>query len=120
MAVVALLTADLMQSSQVAGAALRAAVQLRVFSSADALWAALSEAPSGEDSVRLVIVDLALPGLDIRGLLSRLEALPSGKPRTLAFGPHVHADRLAAAREAGCDQVVSRGQFHAQMEQLLS
>ena len=120
MAFVALLTADLMQSSQVAGAAQRAAAQLRVFSSADALCAALAEAPSAEEAARLVIVDLAAPGLDVRSLLSQLDALPMGKPPTLAFGPHVHTERLNAAREAGCDQVISRGQFQAQMDMLLS
>jgi DNA-binding response OmpR family regulator len=117
---VALLTADLLQSSQVAGAARLANARLRVFSSADALCAALSEAALPEEGARLVIVDLALPGLDIRALVERLQTLAAGKPRMLAFGPHVHTERLAAAREAGCDQVISRGQFHSQMDELLA
>ena len=105
---VALLTADLMQMSQVAGAAQRVSAQLRVFPSVDALCAALSEATAPEEAARLVVVDLTLPGVDIRDLIARLQTLPAGKPRTLAFGSHVHTERLAAAREAGCDQVVSR------------
>ena len=117
---IALLSADLMQGSQIAGAAQRVGAVLRTFSSADSLFNAISPANSGDDSPRLVIVDLAVPGLDVRALLARLETLPAGKPRTLAFGPHVHAERLAAAREAGCDQVISRGQFHAQMDELLA
>jgi len=110
-----LLTADLMQSSQIAGAASRIGKPLRVFRSPDALWAALEAEPAG-----LVIVDLALPALDIPGLIAHLRALPNGAPRTLAYGSHVHTERLATARDAGCDQVVSRGQFHAQMDQLLA
>jgi hypothetical protein len=117
---IALLSADLMQGSQIAGAAQRVSARLRSFSTVDSLCAALAEIPSPEEVARLVIVDLSLPGLDVPALMARFETLPAGKPRTLAFGPHVHADRLAAAREAGCDQVVSRGQFHAQMEELLA
>jgi DNA-binding response OmpR family regulator len=112
---VALVTADLMQSSQIGGAATRIGEQLRVFGSAHALCAALAAEPA-----RLVVVDLALPGLDVSALIAQLRALPGGAPRTLAYGSHVHVERLAAARDAGCDQVVSRGQFHAQMDQLLS
>lgn len=111
---VALLTTDLMQSSQVSGAAQRVGTQLRVFSAADALCSALAAEPA-----RLVVIDLSLPGLDVPALMARLQQLPAGPPRTLAFGPHVHRDRLAQAREAGCQQVVSRGQFHAEMDGLL-
>lgn len=111
---IALLCADLMQSSQVSGAAQRVGTPLRVFSSADALLAGLAAEPA-----RLVIVDLALPGLDPARLCSALQELPAGMPRTLAFGAHVHRERLEQAREAGCDLVVSRGEFHARMDALL-
>jgi len=112
---VALLTADLMLGSQVVGAAARVGEQLRAFATIDQLCEALAAAPAS-----LVIVDLSLPGLDVSGLISRLHVLPHGSPRTLAFGSHVHVDRLAAARTAGCDRVVSRGQFHAQVDEFLA
>jgi hypothetical protein len=38
----------------------------------------------------------------------------------LAYGPHVHEDRLAAARAAGCDAVVSRGQLDREADSLLA
>jgi hypothetical protein len=40
-------------------------------------------------------------------------------PRVVAFGPHVHVDKLAAARAAGCE-VMSRGQFLTQIGDVLS
>jgi hypothetical protein len=43
----------------------------------------------------------------------------SAATRVIAFGPHVHEDRLAAARAAGCDSVLSRGQFFSQAENVL-
>jgi CheY-like chemotaxis protein len=110
----AILTADLMLSSQVAGAAARTRQPLRTFSSTEPCCTALAEEP-----VELLLIDLALPALDVTALIQRLRELPGGAPRTLAFGSHVHHGRLAAAREAGCDEVLSRGQFHAQMDQLL-
>lgn len=38
----------------------------------------------------------------------------------VAFGPHVHVESLQAAREAGCDQVLTRGQFHQQVMNLVA
>lgn len=111
---IALLSADLMHSSQVSGAAQRVGTPLRAFSSAGALLASV-----GAEPVDLVIIDLALPGLEIGALLAALQKLPAGAPRTLAFGAHVHRERLDRARESGCDQVVSRGEFHARMDELV-
>jgi len=37
----------------------------------------------------------------------------------VAFGPHVHEERLAAAREAGCDEVLSRGEFFARVNAIV-
>ena len=51
--------------------------------------------------------------------LNRLKASEGSGTRVVAFGPHVHEQRLAAARDAGCDLVVSRGQFFSQLETIL-
>jgi hypothetical protein len=40
--------------------------------------------------------------------------------RVVAFGPHVHEERLAAARNAGCDEVVSRGEFFARLDAIVT
>ncbi len=110
-----LLTADLACSSKAAGAAARAGVELGVAMS----LAALMEKASGRKA-DVVILDLTAPGLNIASVVEQLRALPSPPGAVIAFGPHVHEDKLAAAAEAGCDLVISRGQFHAQLEQLLS
>ena len=43
----------------------------------------------------------------------------AGATRLVAFGPHVHKAKLAAAAAAGFGLVLSRGQFYAQMDELL-
>ena len=40
-------------------------------------------------------------------------------PRIVAFGPHVREDLLAAAREAGADEVLPRSSFVARLPELL-
>ena len=65
----------------------------------------------GDSSVIGVVIDLETPGLDIAALMSGLPAVD--KPRVVAFGPHVHERLLNAARDAGCDAVLTRGQITA-------
>ncbi len=110
---VALLCNDLMSVSQVSGAAARAAERLATFASASALLAAARTA-----APRLAIVDLATPGLDLAVLVDELRSVG---PQTaiVAFGAHVQAEQLAAARRAGCDRVVTRGQFFGQLDEAL-
>ncbi len=40
-------------------------------------------------------------------------------PRIVAFGPHVREDLLAAAREAGADEVLTRSAFVRRLPALL-
>ena len=109
------LVSDLMMQSQVSGAAERAGVSLVIVSSADALWAKATVTPPD-----LVVVDLSHPGLEPAALMQRLQPLLATGARTVAFGPHVHKARLEAAAAAGFTAVLSRGQFHANMEHLLA
>lgn len=109
---IVLASGDLMVSSAAGGAAARTGVALQTVLAADELpTRCLALSPAA------VILDLSLPGLDLGALLPRLRAL-AGAPRVLAFGPHVHETRLASARAAGCDLVLTRGQFHARMDEL--
>lgn len=108
------LISDLMTQSQASAAAQRAGVTLRtVYSTADFL----TEAQQGGH--KLLIVDLSHPGLNIGELVEELKKSLGEQGAVLAFGPHVHRDRLEAAQAAGCQWVLSRGQFHAQTEQIL-
>lgn len=97
----------------------------RVRASAQAAGRTLDAAGSGAMALeriaagayRLVLVDLETPGLRIDELIAARPAEKS--PAVIAYGPHVHEARLDAARQAGCDQVLTRGQFDASLPQLL-
>jgi CheY-like chemotaxis protein len=111
---VVLLTGDLACSAQASAAASRVGVQLQVVMDASRLAARCAEA-----APQLVILDLNTAALDCQAALDQLRTLPH-LPRTVAFGPHVHAARLEAARQAGCDEVLSRGEFYARLDELIS
>lgn len=113
-----LLSNDLMLVSQVSGAAARGGGSLRTAANAEQLLAQLASSPAP-----LVILDLATPGLAIDQLVADVKAIQAGAGEALkliAFAPHVHEARLAAAKQAGADRVLTRGQFHTQMDAILS
>ncbi len=103
-----------MLSSHATGAAQRAGCELRVVASVDAA----SQAVACED-IRLIVIDLGTPGNDPSSVVPRLRSDASREIAVVAFGPHVQKQRLNAAREAGCEMVISRGQFHSQTEDIL-
>ena len=112
---VLLITSDLATSSTVSGAAVRLGVACETAWSVDAaLRQAEAHAP------RLVVLDLSVPSLDPAKLVALFRDLPAPPRRIVAFGPHVHEALLAAARDSGCDQVVSRGRFHADLDAILT
>ncbi|MEM9353949.1 MAG: hypothetical protein AAGA92_13125 [Planctomycetota bacterium] len=109
---VVLLTADLMLTSRVQNAARGVAV--RPAGSLDAAAAAAAEGPAVA-----VVVDLLLPGIDPHAVRQALASVVP-EARTIAVAPHVHAQRLATAREAGFSEVMSRGQFDREVENVLA
>jgi CheY-like chemotaxis protein len=113
---VVVLTSDLTMASYVRGAAEQAGADCVTALDADSLVRRLEEiaAPA------VVVVNLETRGLDIAALMPRLEGLSAAPRSVIAFGPHVHEDRLQAARDAGCTEVLSRGKFHAQSVEILT
>lgn len=102
---------DLIFFSRVSGAARAAGRSVRmVRTAADLLKAAKESPPSG------VIVDVHNPGLDLPALLAELKAACPTMPRVIAYGSHVEAEVLRAARAAGCDRVMPRSQFVKELE----
>lgn len=105
-----LVSPDLMVSSRVAGLAAQCGTAADTIRDLDAA------APAS--AYRIVILDLqGLPG-DAGALVARarerlapLGPRPGVGPAVIACGPHVAVDRLAAARAAGADEVVSRGEL---------
>jgi DNA-binding NarL/FixJ family response regulator len=111
---VVLLTGDLVVMSRVSGAAAQKSVDVQTAS--NARQAAES---CREHSAQMLIVDLSTPSLNVAELVAAVNIDNDSPPTIVAFGPHVHEERLAAARDAGCDRVVSRGQFFGQLDTLL-
>ena len=114
-ATVLLVSSDLATSSKVAGAGARQRVQVITAASA----ATIAERASS-DKCALAIIDLSTPGLDVGAVVTQLRALAQPPAKIVAFGPHVHEALLDRAAAAGCDQVMSRGQFHARVDEILS
>ncbi len=97
---------DLIFASKVTGTARATGLTVSVARSLPRLAELLAEsAPVG------VLLDLHHDGLDLPALLASLRERCPTMPRVTAFGSHVDATRLKAAREAGCDLVLPRSQF---------
>ena len=111
---VVLLTGDLMAISRVGGAAAASGIEFRAASTAPQAAALCREMHAD-----VLIIDLATPSLDAAAVVADVRSGTVKPPVVVAFGPHVHEQRLNAAREAGCDRVVSRGQFFAQLDAML-
>jgi CheY-like chemotaxis protein len=110
---VVLLSADLMMISAAQGAGDRHGVELKI-------------AGNDEQAIELshgaaaVALDLRTPGLNVGALVPRLRKAAKPQAAVAACGPHVHTEALTAAAEAGCDEVITRGQFEHRFDALLA
>lgn len=112
---VVLLSGDLMSAARIEGAARLAGASYCMVGNVDAAVEACAA-----DRSALVLVDLTLSGLDVASLVERTQSLADAKPTIIAYGPHVHESLLAAAQAAGCDLVLSRGQFMSRVDTILA
>ena len=112
MAEVVFLSSDLMFGSRVLGAARAIGVALRMVPAVDKLPA------DAATSCGLVLLDLGHATHDLSGLVAGVRAAAPAA-RIIAYGAHVDEAALSAARAAGCDQVLTRGQFNQQYIALL-
>ena len=103
---------NLMFASRVSGAAATLKVPMQVLASA-------SDVPGKvTGNTRLVIIDLSQSGLDLPNLVGEIRG-KAPAARIVAFGPHVNEAELAAARAAGCDDVMPNSQFDRTYVELL-
>jgi DNA-binding NarL/FixJ family response regulator len=100
--------------SRVQGAATKLGVTLCSGSSADSVLEALDEGAAA-----LVMIDLGVGPIDLSDVVHRVRGKSSGA-KVVAYGPHVHEQRLAEAKDAGCDIVMTRGQFNRSFPSLLA
>ena len=69
----------------------------------------------------LAIFDLNSAKLDPLGVIAQLKSDPHTRGiRTLGFVSHVHADTIAAARDAGVDEILARSAFSERLRDILS
>jgi len=105
-----LVSPDLMATSRIAGLCREAGASLETLRS-------LTDSPHG-GPYELVLLDLQAVAEDPAVIVTRAQSLAGSRgaaaatgPRIVAFGPHVARERLALARDAGADDVVSRGEL---------
>jgi CheY-like chemotaxis protein len=108
------LTTDLLFSSRVTSAAAACGLSLSVVADQSEL---LAQVATGE--VHLVLLEFSMPGLDLLELVPQIRNHTPNAVCIIAFGPHVDVAGIAAARQAGCNAVYTRGQFSQQMAAIL-
>lgn len=105
---------DLFFASKIGETARQLGVAVEFASSGQALLEKASPAPS------LVILDLGAASLDPISLITQLKANPAlGSARVVGFVNHERTDLVEQARQAGCDQVLTRGAFAKDLPSLL-
>jgi hypothetical protein len=69
----------------------------------------------------VVILDLsAINVVDLGKFIEWLRGTANPPRAIIAYGPHVQDETLRAATTAGCDEVLTRGQFNARMDEVLA
>jgi hypothetical protein len=110
------LNRDLLFGSRIRSALISLGLEGRFVGTTEEFVSALSERP---DSVAIGIIDMngAVSWDVVREALS---VAHSGLAPTLAFGPHVDIEGRRAAKTAGVTRIVSNGQFHSDMADLIA
>ncbi|HYF13451.1 MAG TPA: hypothetical protein VD971_00105 [Phycisphaerales bacterium] len=103
--------ADLLWASKIRGVADGLGIPARPVRTIEMLEARLADSP-----VKAVVVDL---DKGEEGLALVRRAKRAAGVRVLAWGPHVDKAMLQAARDAGADDVLTRGAFEHSMEDVL-
>lgn len=110
---VVLLSSDMLVASRLRSTAERAGVTLGIAVNESDLASRLT------DDTQLVIFDLSQIGLQLPPAIATVRATAPAA-RVMAFGPHVEEELLAGAKIAGCDEVLSNGQFHREQAAILA
>jgi CheY-like chemotaxis protein len=105
-----LLSDDLMFTSRIVGTARDLGFSMQTARNAAALISLAQKKPPA-----CVLIDLANPSLAIADLLQQLREGDHPMPFIVAYGSHVDTATLKAARAAGCDLVLPRSQFVAEL-----
>ena len=102
---VVMLSGDLMFASRVKAAAERAGLAYQMGGQLPA---------ENTEQIRFVILDLSTRSKLIPDLAGQCrERCPDAK--LIAYGPHVHVDKIRMAKESGIPVVMTNGQFDSQL-----
>lgn len=108
------LVSDLMFSSKITATANSIGASISVVRTLEQLENELTSNPA-----TTVMIDLEATAADpIEAITQCVNTQP--RPKIIAFGPHVNVDLLKKAEQAGADEVMPRGAFTANLQQLLS
>jgi CheY-like chemotaxis protein len=111
------LTADLLFSSRVTSLSAQLQRQVELLTLPAAVDTLLNDPQAPQPD--LVLIDLTMPGVDLATLVPRLREIASS-PKIIAYAPHVHVDKLATAKAAGCDVVMTNGEFSRKIGEILA
>jgi len=110
------ITSDLMMASNANAHARQQGVKISQVSTAERGLEMVQE-----HRPQMLLVDLQCPGLDIMSLGASLGSLADSiAPLTIGFAQHVEIEKLQAAKDAGFDQVLTRGQMNSQVGQIIA
>ena len=110
---VAAVVTDLIFATKITSTAQSLGISAELVRSCDHLRERLEEG-----GVATVLIDLEADGLDA-GAAIELCRRQEPRPRIIAFGSHVKKDLLAAARDAGADEVLPRSALSARLPEVL-
>ena len=107
-------SSDLLFGSQIANTAILIGVTLEQIGTPDELCKRVVA-----EDVHGVLIDLSATIADLTQLVADLRRAAPAAIKVYAYGPHVQTTRRHAAEEAGCDQVMTRGQLHRELTRTL-
>ena len=105
-----LLSQDLLFTSKITGTARELGYVVSIVVNKTSAMEAIRAHP-----VAVVFLDLTAGGLTAPEAIRSYREIAGQETVLVAFGPHVDVDTLDAARQAGCDIVMPRSQFSAQL-----
>ena len=105
---------DLFFSSKVTGTASHLGLKIILAGNAEVLVARAAEGAA------VVLLDLSATALDPIGTIGRLKSDPAtAKIRIVAFANHENTVDMQRARDAGCEEVMTRGAFASALPSIL-
>lgn len=112
--VAVVLNRDLLFGSRVRNVLSTLGLEARFVANTEQFVAALA-ALQGSSAIGIIDMNGAVAWDALKTGLQQIDAAPP----TLAFGPHVDVENRRLAKDAGVSRIVSNGQFHREMRDLI-